>query len=216
MTLIDCGEKQDQFTTFCVGVSILIETLDTIGVVSKDFLKCFRSLINFHQEGGSSNVACTTTYAGPSAFSEIETRSLMDFYATIVDKVDTYICFHSAAQMLMYPLGNTNSTEMVPNADHLHEIAKTAAEALAEKYGTIYKYGNAMTTLYVTSGSSRDHAYGHFKTPLVFTYEMREGKEESIFILPPEDIKPNSEEIFDSLVAMITKSKELGYYQQKN
>lgn len=140
----------------------------------------------------------------------------MDFYATIKDKVDVYLCFHSAAQMLMYPLGNTLSTELVPNVEHLQEIAATAAAALAVKYGTVYKYGNAMQTLYVTSGSSRDHAYGHFKTPLVFTYEMREGKEESIFILPPNEIQPNSEEIFDSVVAMIVKSKELGYFKQKN
>lgn len=140
----------------------------------------------------------------------------MEFYETVVDKVDTYICFHSAAQMLMYPLGNTLSTELVPNVEDLHDIATTAGDALEKRHGTKYAVGNAMKTLYVTSGSSRDHAYGHFKTPLVFTYEMREGKGESIFILPVEEIKPNSEEIFDSLIAMIVRAKELGYYQQKN
>lgn len=139
----------------------------------------------------------------------------MDFYATVSNKTDLYICFHSAAQMLMYPLGNTLSTELVPNADDLEIIAQTGAEALAKRYETVYKYGNAMATLYVTSGSSRDHAYGHFKTPLVFTYEMREGPE-SIFILPEIEIQPNSEEIFDSLIAIIQKSKELNYFQQKN
>lgn len=51
MTLIDCGEKQDQFTTFCVAVSILIETLDTIGVVSKDYSKYSRSLNKFSSRG---------------------------------------------------------------------------------------------------------------------------------------------------------------------
>lgn len=137
----------------------------------------------------------------------------MNFYATIANKTELYLCFHSAAKMLMYPLGNTNSTENVPNAVHLHAIAEAAADALSKKYDTIYKFGNAMNTLYVTSGSSRDHAYGHFKTPLVFTYEMREGPE-SIFILPEEEIKPNSEEIFDSLIAMIQTAKELQYFKQ--
>lgn len=139
----------------------------------------------------------------------------MDFYATVSNKTDLYLCFHSAAKMLMYPLGNTLETELVPNAEHLQEISQFAAEALAVRYNTIYQYGNAMRTLYVTSGSSRDHAYGHFKTPLVFTYEMREGPQ-NIFILPPEDIRPNAEEIFDSVIAIITKSKELGYFQLKN
>ena len=176
---------------------------------STNFLFCF------FIEGGSSKVPCTTTYSGPSAFSEKETRALMDLYETISNKTDLYLCFHSAAKMLMYPLGHTVSPELVPNVEHLQEIAKTAAEALSVRYNTIYQYGNAMATLYVTSGSSRDHAYGFFKTPLVFTYEMREG-DENIFVLPPEQIRPNSEEIFDSLIAMITKSKDLGYFQQKN
>lgn len=42
---------------------------------------------------------------GPYAFSEPETKALMDFYATVADKMDLYLCFHSAAKMLMYPLG---------------------------------------------------------------------------------------------------------------
>ena len=138
----------------------------------------------------------------------------MDFYATIAEKTDLYLCFHSAKYMLMYPLGNTNSTELVPNIQDLKVIVETAAKALADTHGIIYKYGNAMNTLYVTSGSSRDHAYGHFKTPLVFTYEMREGPE-NIFILPPEQIHDNSEEIFNSVLAIITKGKELGYFQLK-
>lgn len=141
----------------------------------------------------------------------------MDFYETIANKTDAYICFHSAAQMLMYPLGNTLSTELVPNAAHLQTIAEAAANALFEEYGTEYKYGNAMATLYVTSGSSRDHAYGHFKTPLVFTYEMREGKDTgSIFILPKEEIGENSREIFVSLLAMIEKGRELDYFGMKD
>lgn len=138
----------------------------------------------------------------------------MDFYATVADKTDAYICFHSAAKMLMFPLGNTNETELVPNVDDLMELAKVGADALFDVNGVQYKYGNAMNTLYVTSGSSRDHAYGYFKTPLVFTYEMREGPE-NIFILPAEEIEPNSVEIFTSLVAIIKRGKELGYFQTK-
>lgn len=32
------------------------------------------------------------------------------------------------------------------------------------------------------------------------------------WILPPEEIIPASEELFDGLIAMIKKAKELGYY----
>lgn len=70
-----------------------------------------------------------------------------------------------------------------------------------------------MTTLYVASGSSSDHAYGHFKTPLAYTYELRAGRGTgSSFILPPDEIVPNSKEIFDSIMAMMRKAKEFGYF----
>jgi hypothetical protein len=71
-------------------------------------------------------------------------------------------------------------------------------------------------TLYVASGSSPDHAYGQFNTPIAFTYEFRTGRgTDSRFILPPAEIKLNSEEVFDSLLALIIKSKELGYFKLK-
>jgi len=33
------------------------------------------------------------------------------------------------------------------------------------------------------------------------------------FVLPPEQIIPNAEEVLDSLVALIAKSRELGYFE---
>lgn len=167
--------------------------------------------------GGSSTLACTDTYSGPAPFSEKETKALTDFYATVSDKMEAYICFHSAAQMLMYPLGNTTDTELVPNYNDLHAIAGAAVDALIAVYGTQYLWGNAMETLYVTSGSSRDHFYGHFHTPLVFTYEMRQGiGTPSRFILPADEIHPNSVEVFTSLITLIEKAKELGYFKLLN
>jgi hypothetical protein len=69
--------------------------------------------------GGSSKNACTDTYSGPTAFSEKETKALMDFYETIASKTDVYISFHSAAELLLYPMGHTTETELVPNVEHL-------------------------------------------------------------------------------------------------
>lgn len=70
--------------------------------------------------------------------------------------------------------------------------------------------------MYVASGSSVDHAYGKFGTPIVYTFEFRVGRGTgSSFILPPEEIIPNSEEIFDSLLAIINKGRELGYFNMK-
>lgn len=69
--------------------------------------------------GGASKVACTDTYSGPKPFSEKETRAIMDFYETIAAKTDAYIAFHSAAELLLYPMGHTIFADLVPNKDHL-------------------------------------------------------------------------------------------------
>lgn len=102
-------------------------------------------------------------------------------------------------------------TTDVRNVEDLDAIAAAAAEALKSVSGTEYIYGNGYRILYQTSGSSRDHAYGYYQTPLVFTYEMREGPE-NIFILPPEEIIPNSEEVLASLIAIIQTGKSRGYF----
>lgn len=62
-------------------------------------------------------------------------------------------------------------------------------------------------------GNSQDHAYGFFKTPLAFTYEVRAGADPpSRYILPPDQIRPNVEEMLASLIAFVAKAKELGYF----
>jgi len=168
---------------------------------------------NFRQ-GGASNMSCSDTFSGPVAFSEPETKAVMDFFGTIANRAALYLSFHCAAQTLLYPMGHTASTELVPNAAHLHAIAEAAIAALTARHGTLYTYGNTVTTLYQASGTSPDHAYGFYKTPLAYTYEFREGIDTpSRFILPPEEIEGNSEEVFDSIMALIRKAKELHYFE---
>ncbi|GLG98822.1 Zinc carboxypeptidase A 1 [Gryllus bimaculatus] len=50
----------------------------------------------FHwKDGGSSSDPCSNHYAGPEAFSEIETRSMSQYITSIADKIDVYLAFHS-------------------------------------------------------------------------------------------------------------------------
>lgn len=86
-------------------------------LVSVDLNICFWVLV-----GGSSKVACTDTYSGPYAFSEPETKALMDFYATIASEVDAYISFHCAAEVILYPMGHTADPSLVYNVDHLVKL----------------------------------------------------------------------------------------------
>jgi len=68
--------------------------------------------------------------------------------------------------------------------------------------------------IYIASGSSIDHVYGFYGTPLAFVYELKGGNsDENRFFLPAEEIVPNAQEILDSIVGLIRKAKELGYFQ---
>lgn len=58
-------------------------------------------------EQGSSSVCTSDTYAGPSAFSEVETASLSAYIRTIASELVGYIDFHSYSQLLMVPYGHT-------------------------------------------------------------------------------------------------------------
>jgi hypothetical protein len=59
-----------------------------------------------------------------------------------------------------------------------------------------------------------DWAYGAAGTKIGYTYEFRSGPGggNNGFILPPEQIIENSLETMDSLIALINKTKELGYF----
>lgn len=182
--------------------------------------------------GGSSAIPCTDTFAGLHPYSEFESKALVEFYDVIHEKVKIYLSFHSAAEMLLYPMGHTGSFEEVPNVDDLvswvlnelslflsektkflqNAIALATITALNTKHGTVYQYGSSFNTLSIASGTSKDHMYGHFKTPISFTYEFRAAKVDNRFILPTDEIIPNSEEAFDGILAMIVKSSQLGYF----
>lgn len=56
--------------------------------------------------GGSSRNPCLDTYAGPSAFSEPETRALRDLVLDSRDSIAMYVSLHAYSQMWLLPWGN--------------------------------------------------------------------------------------------------------------
>lgn len=50
-----------------------------------------------------------------------------------------------------------------------------------------------------------------FKTPIAYTYELRDTGANG-FILPANQIIPNCEEVMDSIVTIFTEAEKLGYF----
>ncbi|XP_055527853.1 uncharacterized protein LOC129720401 [Wyeomyia smithii] len=163
---------------------------------------------NFMQ-GGASNVPCSDTYAGPEAFSEPETKSLSEYFSSVQSSISTYLSFHSYSQLLLLPYGHT--TEPLDNYAEMMEVGTKAIQKLQERYGTVYKIGNIAEAIYIASGGSIDWIKGIYQTPIVFTYELRDTGTYG-FVLPPEQIIPNSEETLDSIIVILEEGKNRGIH----
>ena len=70
---------------------------------------------------GSSGDPCASTYRGPTAHSESEIKSIVDFIKAR-GNIKAFLSIHSYSQMLLYPYGYTNTSakdqkELVGPAD---------------------------------------------------------------------------------------------------
>lgn len=100
MKLIVSGERPDHVIPYYVmelipteiGASTLWVSNGIFNSLTGNGLLILTLLI---AEGGASSIPCTDTFAGPYAFSEIETQTLSNYYSSIADKITLYLSFHS-------------------------------------------------------------------------------------------------------------------------
>jgi hypothetical protein len=161
--------------------------------------------------GGSSTNPCSDTYAGSAAFSDPETRQLAEFYNKTASIFDVYLAFHSYSQLLMYPYAAR--TGRVSNEAEHRYVGVSMQDAIGKRYGTKYDFGDIFATIYESSGCSVDWIKGVHDTPLVYLYEFRDLGQTG-FVLPANQIIPNSQEVFDSILVMVQKARELGYLKK--
>ncbi|XP_055847945.1 zinc carboxypeptidase A 1-like [Episyrphus balteatus] len=152
---------------------------------------------------GSSDNPCSDTYAGPKAFSEIETKSFSEYIASVKENLMLYISYHSYSQLLLFPYGHTD--ELPSNYDDLKRVYDVAVKAIGRRYGTKYTGGNIYDAIYPASGASLDWAYGTLGVKYSYCYELRPSSTNLWygFRLPAKQIIPTAEETLDSLVAMV-------------
>lgn len=160
-------------------------------------------------EGGSSNNPCTETYAGPEAFSEVETKSLSDYLTSQaqIRNNQVYVAYHSYSQLLMFPWGYTD--EHIPEHETYQRIGDAAAASLKAVHGTEFTVGNIYEVIYQTSGTSTEWYYDKLKPTLSYVYEMRDTGRYG-FELPPDQIIPVGEEHLASLRTILEEYQKLG------
>ena len=151
-------------------------------------------------EAGASTNACADDYQGPSAFSEIEVKSVASYIKSQTN-LNGYINFHSYSQLWMSPYGY--STDLPPTADYnaQQSVSAAATKALLAVHGTKYEYGPISTTIYPASGSSADWTYSVCGILYSFGVELRDTGKYG-FLLPEDQIIPTGEETLAAVKVM--------------
>jgi len=153
----------------------------------------------FHwNEGGASNLPCADTYCGPNAFSELSQQVVRDQLLSLTN-LQSYLTFHSYAQMWMYPWGWTS--DLPADWQDLDDLAQNAVAALTAVHGKSYEIGSSTNTIYLASGGSDDYAKGTAGVKYSYTIELRDTGLYG-FQLPASQIIPSGEETFEALLVV--------------
>ena len=125
--------------------------------------------------GRTSTNPAAITYRGPKPFSAPETQAIRDFLASRVvngrQQIRTHITFHEAGRLVMWPYGYTTANIPGDMTKNDHDALVHIGKAMAASNG--YKPEQA-SDLYVTSGTTRDYAYGTYRI-FSYTFELSNG-----------------------------------------
>ncbi len=131
-----------------------------------------------YDEEGSSSVASSDTYRGPSAASEPETQAMMSLY----DRVDFafHVNWHSAGQWLLYPEGWQIGTPTADDPIYFALSGNLDNPAIED-----FHPGLSSDVLYVTNGETTDFAHTQ-RGALAWTPELSEGCDGCGFVFPDD------------------------------
>eukprot|EP00004_Rigifila_ramosa_P017056 TRINITY_DN410_c0_g1_i1.p1 TRINITY_DN410_c0_g1~~TRINITY_DN410_c0_g1_i1.p1 ORF type:complete len:428 (-),score=99.19 TRINITY_DN410_c0_g1_i1:49-1305(-) len=156
----------------------------------------------FWGQGGSSTNPCSDTYMGPSAGSEIETQTLINYFNTIraqATELPVAISFHSYSQLILRPYGHTAQNS--PDEVAMRNLGALMADAIESVHGLTYDNIKSIE-LYVTTGTTGDWYYNVTAgASFGYTYELRDTGRYG-FVLPENQIIPQGEEIWAAMVVM--------------
>ncbi|CAH2044946.1 unnamed protein product, partial [Iphiclides podalirius] len=165
---------------------------------------------------GASDNPCTNTFAGPSAFSEPESRAVADYVLALKNQgtLIYYFGLHSFTQLIVIPYSHMTVAEsaVATNYADMFEIAIRGATKLKERFGTEYRVGVSADIMYPMSGTSFDWVKYATNVPVSFLIEFRDLGEYG-FLLPPEQIIPNNLEVMDALLEIDRAYKSYENYK---
>lgn len=149
---------------------------------------------------GASGNPKAGNYHGNAAFSEPEAAAIRD----LVDGLDPLLALvdvHAYGQLVLYPWGF--ELDPAPDDDILAPAAQALADGMGAPWATDY-VAIPGAGLYPAAGNIMDWAYGE-RGAYAYGIELRpdpETKPPFGFVLPPEDILPVCDELFEGVMGL--------------
>uniref|UniRef100_A0AAG5D5V7 Peptidase M14 domain-containing protein n=1 Tax=Anopheles atroparvus TaxID=41427 RepID=A0AAG5D5V7_ANOAO len=134
----------------------------------------------------SSN-ACSDSYAGTEAFSELETQALNRVMQQYGSNIALYLAVHTYGDMILYPYGYAWPFVPVTNQAAHIALGQQARDAVTAVGGPRYVVGNSAEILYTANGCSDDYAAGVIGARFSYTLELTGGGRNG-FDLPATEI----------------------------
>lgn len=146
---------------------------------------------------GASKSKRADTYCGEYPFSEPETHALRNL--AMRERFALHVDFHAFSQLILYPWGWTGKP--AADRDRFAAVGDKMASAMYAQHKAAYRLMQSVE-LYPAAGTMEDWMYGEGGA-LSYTIELRpKNGLRNGFVLPPEQIKPTSDEAFAALVAL--------------
>lgn len=147
---------------------------------------------------GSSGDGDSEIYRGPFPFSEPETAAMRDFILA-QPNLRAHVDIHSYSQLVLQPWGWT--FDHPPDHDLFEALGQDMVDLIFGVHSVTYVHGPCAETLYLADGVAPDYTYGELGV-LGFTIELRDDGDFG-FLLPPEQITPNGEEILPAVMHLM-------------
>jgi len=161
---------------------------------------------NFAQmwgNAGSSAAACSDTFRGPSAGSELETQALQDAARSLGPTLVTSIHIHTYGPYWLIPWGsyaaNGRDCNYADDDAEMLAVANAVADAIQNTYGTsVWLRGNSCATIYPASGITMDYFKEFGGVKYTATPELRGNS----FIASNTQIPLSFNEVWNGLIVL--------------
>ena len=160
-------------------------------------------------EQGVSTNPCSEIYAGPSAFSEPESRAVRDYILkeNKSKRIKMYLTLHSYGPLILYPWGYDYNLNAADDVSELIDIGNRANEAMVAAGSVRFTVENS-AELYPASGASDDWSKGVAEIAKAYTIELPGGGSQG-FDMPASQILPVTKQVFAGLRSFALDAKKL-------